>query len=129
MVSSKFSKIAFAAMIAPVLLAQVASSSAAAKPASAPQAAEREDVKCKKSDDLGKKNSKKNKRCAPLGWAEPDVARANGFFPLQFASVLALTAGATLAVASNSKNCGKGNNSGTGNGNGGQNNGNCPASP
>ena len=126
MVILNFSRIAFAAMVAPVLLTQVVGSSAAAKPASAPQAAERGDVKCKKSDDLGKK---KNKGCAPLARVEPDVARTNGFFPLPMASVLALTAGATLAVASNSKNCGKGNNSGTGNGNGGQNNGNCPASP
>ena len=125
MVSLKFSKIAFAAAVAPVLLAQVAGSSAAAKPARAAQAAERTIVKCKKTDD----QVKRNKACAPLARAEPAVARTNGFFPLPLAAVLAQAAAGSLAVASNSKNCGKGNNSGTGNGNGGQNNGNCPASP
>lgn len=125
MISLKLGKIALAAAVMPALLAQTAFSAAAAKSARAPQAAERVAEKCKKSDDL----VKRRKGCTPLARAEPAVAKKNGFFPLPMAALLAQTTAASLAVASNSKNCGKGNNSGTGTGNGGQNNGNCPASP
>lgn len=124
MISLKFGKIAFAAAVMPALLTQTAVSAASAKSARAPQAAERVVVKCKKSED----QVKRGKGCAPVAWAESAVAKTNGFVPLTIGAVVATAAGA-LVLASNSKNCGKGNNSGTGSGNGGQNNGNCPASP
>ena len=125
MIRFNISKIAFAAAIFPVLLAQVVISPAAAKAPKPLQVAEREVVKCKRTDE----QIRNKKKCAPLARAEPAVGKSNGFFPIPFAAVLATASAASIAVASNSRNCGNGNNSGTGNGNGGQNNGNCPASP
>ena len=73
--------------------------------------------RCKKVSQQDSQHRKK-KKCVVAALAEPKAAQHIGVLP--FVAITAIAAGAAVA-ATNSKNCGKGNNS--------QNKGNCPASP
>lgn len=123
------------ATAATLVLAQLAVASTEARSAVAAKAAdesvdERDKALAECDETVVLKNGDRDEAsCAPLSRAEPQVARTNGFFPFPLAGLVAQAGLFSATIASNSKNCGKGNNSGTGGGSGGQNNGNCPASP